>query len=697
MSAAHERLMRISPITGTVEGHISSTEDITMSMDEDATAFLMASISTSLYADPHRAVLRELVSNALDSHVRAGVSSPVRVTLPTTLSPTLIVHDDGVGLDLHDIRSMFSKFGGSDKRNTDGERGGFGLGSKSPLALTAQYTFVARKDGLEHLVLVARGEDFIPVMKVLKTTVTEAHDGVEVHVPVSNATERMSELVFDEHLFLTVDPQSLHVNGASVPVTVHDSTQFRRIDGDDGVALGWWARSPHFSVVPNRRPYQALSPRADVLGVHYPLSETLSPKALKGMPGHRIILSVPNGAVGFATSRDALLPTPRTIKAVKAVADAYSRTLSTTLWRLVRSAQTPAEALALYAEVKDVPGMPMSWRGVKFEDSVALHGRVSLFGGARRARGHVLPVGIGEPLQYVCVPLAEVNRVQAALSTLRATGEAVPRTYIATAPLIAQHMWAQAALTNVDAEELLSQARALRKSRTAKRNSSLAASPERVGAFIITDDSFAKQYVEASEVTGPVAYVTSTSHLDELFNHRGQAGYTHSLGSHPALRMLAERGFTLVTLTAKHDPTTVFEGQKVTSARNIVAEYINDVLSEAEQHRMTLAVQRDRRWMHLSACAGIVGVDVSTITDERVRDGIEAMNAHVPAHVLALLRWSGSDLCAPITEFSNGLTAPEYLELPFIDAMSFRNALLGFSPEHFVAYINAVTGGDLPA
>ena len=58
-------------------------------------------LSSGLYSNKIRAVIREISCNAWDSHVEAGVADvPFKVTLPNRLSPTFSVRDFGVGLSL---------------------------------------------------------------------------------------------------------------------------------------------------------------------------------------------------------------------------------------------------------------------------------------------------------------------------------------------------------------------------------------------------------------------------------------------------------------------------------------------------------------------------------------------------------------------------------------------------------------------
>jgi sensor histidine kinase regulating citrate/malate metabolism len=93
-----------------------------MSFDENSVAHLM-SVLTDLYSDPELAVIREYSTNALDSHIAAGVDRPIEITLPNGLSPFFKIRDYGTGMDASDIETIYSKYGASTKRESDTQVG----------------------------------------------------------------------------------------------------------------------------------------------------------------------------------------------------------------------------------------------------------------------------------------------------------------------------------------------------------------------------------------------------------------------------------------------------------------------------------------------------------------------------------------------------------------------------------------------
>jgi hypothetical protein len=174
--------MEPTAIYATREGNLGG-ETVAMSVDAASMAHVM-SILTDLYSDPVLAVIREYSTNAFDSHVEAGVQRPIEVSLPNAMSPFFKVRDYGVGLSVEDIRNVYSKYGASTKRATNEQVGMLGLGCKSALTYTQQFTVRSVKDGELAHVAISRTEAGSGVMQVVCTQPSDEPNGVEISVPV---------------------------------------------------------------------------------------------------------------------------------------------------------------------------------------------------------------------------------------------------------------------------------------------------------------------------------------------------------------------------------------------------------------------------------------------------------------------------------------------------------------------------------
>jgi hypothetical protein len=96
-------------------------------------------LSSRLYSDKIRAVIRELSCNAWDAHQDADKGDvPFEVHLPTDFEPYFEIKDFGTGMTHRDIVDLFASYFGTNKSESDKFIGALGLGSKSPFCLTVR-------------------------------------------------------------------------------------------------------------------------------------------------------------------------------------------------------------------------------------------------------------------------------------------------------------------------------------------------------------------------------------------------------------------------------------------------------------------------------------------------------------------------------------------------------------------------------
>src|SRR6185436_6194088 len=174
---------RVLDVESTIVGDV-----IEMSIDEDSVPFIM-SMMTDVYSDPDMAVVREYATNGRDSHIEAGIDRPIEITLPSELSMSLRIRDFGIGLDAEGIHKIYSKYGRSTKRGSDEATGVLGIGCKSALTYTDQFTLSGIKDGIRTEVIVSRNALGGGSMTIPVTYPTDDEDGVEVVIPAKRIND----------------------------------------------------------------------------------------------------------------------------------------------------------------------------------------------------------------------------------------------------------------------------------------------------------------------------------------------------------------------------------------------------------------------------------------------------------------------------------------------------------------------------
>lgn len=160
---------------------------------------------SSPYKYTIQACVRELSTNAKDSHIAAGNSEVPRaiiLTAPTDDYPFFEVEDFGTGMTLEMIHNMTS-YGYSSKEageRADDFNGVLGIGCKSPLAYGNSFNVTSYFDGTEHSMVFYKGDGGIPCAAHLLSAPSTRGNGVIVKIPV-----KASDLdIFDHSIVRTV-------------------------------------------------------------------------------------------------------------------------------------------------------------------------------------------------------------------------------------------------------------------------------------------------------------------------------------------------------------------------------------------------------------------------------------------------------------------------------------------------------------
>lgn len=142
-------------------------------------------LSSGLYNNRERAVLRELMCNAYDAHVAANKKSvPFEVQLPTTLEPTLTIKDYGTGLSEEEVYELYTTYFSSNKTDSNMFVGALGLGSKSPFSVADQFTIKSRYNSTETTYLCFISEEGIPQVSKVFENETEEQNGMTIQVSI---------------------------------------------------------------------------------------------------------------------------------------------------------------------------------------------------------------------------------------------------------------------------------------------------------------------------------------------------------------------------------------------------------------------------------------------------------------------------------------------------------------------------------
>jgi len=124
-----------------LDGHVKTNIGDIKQYHIAADAVIFKMLSSDIYSDKIRAVIRELSTNAYDAMVEYGTiklddlesSQRFKVHLPTYLEPFFSIRDFGPGLDEEGIVYVYT-YGASTRRKSNNFAGVLGIGAKSPHA-----------------------------------------------------------------------------------------------------------------------------------------------------------------------------------------------------------------------------------------------------------------------------------------------------------------------------------------------------------------------------------------------------------------------------------------------------------------------------------------------------------------------------------------------------------------------------------
>jgi hypothetical protein len=336
---------------GTIEGNLDG-ERIEMDFDlsEEGRAHLI-SVMTDLYSDEELAPLREYSTNARDAMIDAGRSDyPIEVTTPTDMNPYLTIQDFGIGMNVEDMRNVYSKYGASTKRGSNDVQGMLGLGGKSALTYTSQFTVEAVKDGILTQVIVTRDENGVGVMNVVDQSRTTDRNGVKIVIPAKRYNNFQSKA---ENFFYYWQPGTVLLNGKQ-PNHLLDEEKVSKIGDSTYIKDDRWGSN---DIVVMGNVAYSLNGR--------PLSESITDNRYS-----IVIHYAPMGAVTFAPSREALSYTGKTTAYLDQVQRLLFDQIKKAILGELSTAQTHSQAFEIWSRWVNSVGQgklpSMSFRGEKF-------------------------------------------------------------------------------------------------------------------------------------------------------------------------------------------------------------------------------------------------------------------------------------------------------------------------------------------
>ena len=188
---------------------VGDIQEFKTGIDPKNLEFITTLLSSNLYSAPEKSFIREIVSNAWDSHVEAGnTDTPVLIKINSEDS-SITIRDFGTGLSPERFKNIFCNIGSSTKRESNDYIGGFGIGRFSALACSNTVYITSYYKGTMYIYIMCKSGNTITT-NLVTTLPTEEKDGVEIsikNVPrIHDYVIALDYIVFFPNVYVELPP-----------------------------------------------------------------------------------------------------------------------------------------------------------------------------------------------------------------------------------------------------------------------------------------------------------------------------------------------------------------------------------------------------------------------------------------------------------------------------------------------------------
>ena len=273
-------------------------------------------LSSGLYANKIRAIIRELSCNAVDSHAAAGKKdTPFDVHLPNTMEPWFAIRDYGTGLSHEQVTQIYTTYFESTKTASNEFIGALGLGSKSPFSYTDNFTVTAVQNGRKGIYSAFINAEGVPSIAQMMSEETDEPAGVEVKFSVNDRYDfsKFHDEARTVYKYFSLKPV---VSGA-------DKFVFELIDYDT------------MDIIPGVHSYKNRRGSVAIMGnIAYPIEVPQADTSLgelRSLLNFGLELHFDIGELDFQASREGLSYIPQTIESIKRKLEAVNTALTVVL------------------------------------------------------------------------------------------------------------------------------------------------------------------------------------------------------------------------------------------------------------------------------------------------------------------------------------------------------------------------------
>lgn len=187
---------------------LGDIKEFKTSIDPKNIEFITTLLSSNLYSNPEQSFIREIVSNAWDSHVEAGTTDIPVIIKFTEIAYNnweITIRDFGTGLSPERFKEVYCNIGSSTKRESNELIGGFGIGKYSSLACTNTVFITSYYKGISYLYIMVKSGNTITT-NLVNEIPTKEKDGVEITIKnissIRPYVDALNSIVFFPNIYI---------------------------------------------------------------------------------------------------------------------------------------------------------------------------------------------------------------------------------------------------------------------------------------------------------------------------------------------------------------------------------------------------------------------------------------------------------------------------------------------------------------
>ena len=216
---------------------IGDIQEFKTGVDPKNLELITTLLSSNLYSHPEQSFIREIVSNAWDSHVEANTTDvPVIIKITDN---SITIRDYGTGISPERFKDVYCNIGSSTKRESNKYIGGFGIGKYSSLACSNTVYITSYYEGKAYsYIMVKEGNSIVTTL--VSTLPTDEKNGVAVAIKniygISSYVDGLSSILFFPNVYIESFGKS-HPNN-DIKIIKNKNYAFADTSVDDKLLLG---------------------------------------------------------------------------------------------------------------------------------------------------------------------------------------------------------------------------------------------------------------------------------------------------------------------------------------------------------------------------------------------------------------------------------------------------------------------------